>query len=125
MAHVKKSLKIKINKRSSLEIQWLGSSIFSAMAWVQSLVREQRFQSYVVQPPQKIPGDIPGDPVVEARSFHCRGLGFHPWWGNQDPSCHSTKQTSVLPCCKLNKNQIKNKQKSGYSAVMNQENAGD
>ena len=23
------------------------------------------------------------------RSFHCRGLGFHPWSGNQDPKSHA------------------------------------
>ena len=43
MVHVKKkSLKIEINKGGSLVIQWLGSRIFTAMAWVQSLVREVR-----------------------------------------------------------------------------------
>ena len=26
-----------------------------------------------------------GGPVVKTPSFHCRGRGFDPWSGNQDP----------------------------------------
>ena len=30
--------------------------------------------------------DFPGSPVVKTLSFHCRGHGFDPWSGNQDPT---------------------------------------
>ena len=26
--------------------------------------------------------DFPGGPMVRTPCFHCRGQGFHPWWGN-------------------------------------------
>ena len=29
--------------------------------------------------------DFPGGPVVTTPRFHCRGLRFNPWSGNQDP----------------------------------------
>ena len=31
--------------------------------------------------------DFPGGPVVKTLSFHCKGHGFHPRPGNQDPAC--------------------------------------
>ena len=32
--------------------------------------------------------DFPGGPVVKTPCFHCRGHGFDPWLGKQDPTCH-------------------------------------
>ena len=32
--------------------------------------------------------DFPGGPVVKTPCFHCRGLRFNPWPGNQDVACH-------------------------------------
>ena len=28
------------------------------------------------------------DPVTRTQCFHFRGLGFNPWSGNQDSTCH-------------------------------------
>ena len=33
------------------------------------------------------PWDFPGGPVVKTLCFHCRGCGFDPCSGNQDPTC--------------------------------------
>ena len=30
--------------------------------------------------------EFPGGPVVRTPCFHCRGHGFDPWSGNQDPA---------------------------------------
>ena len=43
---------------------------------------------------------FPGGPVVKIPCFQCRGLGFNPWPGNEDPTCHvvrpkDAKQTLV------------------------------
>ena len=38
------------------------------------------------------PWDIPRGPVVKTPPFHCRGHGFDPWPGNQDPTCHTAWQ---------------------------------
>ena len=35
----------------------------------------------------KISRDCPGSPVVKNPHFQCRGHGFNPWSGNQDPIC--------------------------------------
>ena len=32
--------------------------------------------------------DFPGGLVVKTPHFQCRGNGFHPWWKNQDHTCH-------------------------------------
>ena len=32
--------------------------------------------------------DFPGGPVVKTPLFLCRGHGFEPWSGNEDPICH-------------------------------------
>ena len=32
-------------------------------------------------------GELSGGPVVRILHFHCRGHGFNPWLGNQDPAC--------------------------------------
>ena len=34
------------------------------------------------------PWDFPGGPVVKTLCCHCRGCGFDPCSGNQDPTCH-------------------------------------
>ena len=34
------------------------------------------------------PWDFPRGPVVKTLCFHCRGCGFDPCSGNQDPTCH-------------------------------------
>ena len=34
-----------------------------------------------------LPRDFPGGPVVRTPCFHCRGHGFHPWSGSEDPTC--------------------------------------
>ena len=44
-----------------------------------------------------------GVAVVKTVHFHCRGHGFYPWSGNQDPTCFA-----AWP----NKTQIKKKKKS-------------
>ena len=31
-------------------------------------------------------GNFPADLLIETSSFHCRGLRFHPWSGNKDPT---------------------------------------
>ena len=30
--------------------------------------------------------DFPGGPVVKTSRFRCRGHGFDPWLGNEDPA---------------------------------------
>ena len=30
--------------------------------------------------------EFPGGPVVRTPCFHCRGPGFDPWSGNEDPT---------------------------------------
>ena len=30
--------------------------------------------------------------MVKTRCFQCRGCGFSPWSGNQDPTCHMAKK---------------------------------
>ena len=38
-------------------------------------------------------GTSRGSPVVETPCFHCRGRGFGPWLGNEDPpACHMVWQ---------------------------------
>ena len=37
-------------------------------------------------------GDFPGGPVIKTPCFHCRGPGFHPWLGKQNPTCHMAQQ---------------------------------
>ena len=37
------------------------------------------------------PWDLPRGPVVKTLCFHCRGCGFDPCSGNQDPTCHVAK----------------------------------
>ena len=37
-------------------------------------------------------GDFPGGPVIKTPHFHCRGPGFHPWSGNQNPTYHMAQQ---------------------------------
>ena len=32
--------------------------------------------------------DFPSGPGVKIPCYQCRGLGFHPWSGNYDPTCH-------------------------------------
>ena len=32
--------------------------------------------------------DFPDGPVAKTPHFYCRGHGFNPWLGNQDPACH-------------------------------------
>ena len=36
--------------------------------------------------------DFPGGPVVKTPHFHCRGHGFNPWQGSQDPACFVAKK---------------------------------
>ena len=33
--------------------------------------------------------DFPGGPVVKTPCSQCRGHGFDPWSGNEDPTCHT------------------------------------
>ena len=44
--------------------------------------------------------NFPGGSAIKTPHFHCRGRGFHPWSGNQDPdatwSSQKTKQNQVL-----------------------------
>ena len=35
--------------------------------------------------------DFPGGPVVKTPQFQCRGLRFHPWWGNYDSINHAAQ----------------------------------
>ena len=35
---------------------------------------------------------FPGGPVVRTRHSHCRGPGFDPWSGNQDPKGLAAKK---------------------------------
>ena len=30
--------------------------------------------------------------MVKTLHFHCRGQGFDPWSGNEDPACHAVGQ---------------------------------
>ena len=30
--------------------------------------------------------------MVRTLHFHCRGHGFDPWSGNEDPACHTAKK---------------------------------
>ena len=55
---------------------------------------------------------IHGVAVVKTLHFHCRGHGFYPWSGNQDPTCFA-----AWP----NKTQIKKKKKKclQYSCLEN------
>ena len=40
--------------------------------------------------------DLPGSPVVRTPSFHCRGLGFHPWGGGNTPQAAALKTGGFL-----------------------------
>ena len=44
--------------------------------------------------------DFPGGPVVKTLCFHCRGHGFYPCSGNQDPAFCTAKinKLEVFPC---------------------------
>ena len=33
--------------------------------------------------------DFPSGPVFKTVHFQCKGCGFDPWLGNQDPTCHA------------------------------------
>ena len=48
-----------------------------------ALVREHAF--YNSGPPWR--------PVVRTPRFHCSRHGFHPWSGNEDPTCHAAWPT--------------------------------
>ena len=36
-------------------------------------------------------GDFLGNPVLRTPRFRCRGHGFDPWKGDQDPSCYAAQ----------------------------------
>ena len=38
--------------------------------------------------------DFPGSPVVKNQCFDCRGHGFNPWLGSQDPTCRVAQPPS-------------------------------
>ena len=37
-------------------------------------------------------GNFPGGPVAKTPHLQCRGCGFDPWSGKQDPTCHTVWQ---------------------------------
>ena len=40
----------------------------------------------------KAPRDFPGGPVAKTMHFQCRGHGFDPWLGSEDPTCLVAKK---------------------------------
>ena len=46
-----------------------------------------RYRRYLDECTEELHRDFPGGPVVKTLSFHCKGHGFHPRPGNQDPAC--------------------------------------
>ena len=41
-------------------------------------------------------GKFTGCPVVKTQGFHCCGLGFDPWSGNEDPASRAMQPKKKL-----------------------------